>query len=200
MGAVVAIKSNDRVYIATDKMKKRLDLYWRTKAEFNFKIHKLKNGIIIGAVGPLVQAQRLFLNESWFTTPKGVPFDKRFIATSIIPKYIEYLEEFNILESRDDDESDYPHIEGSFIIVNGSDIFLIDSKFGVYIMKDTAIITTDGQGYVFETLERVLDKSDPEKFLVDIFAKAANVLGDMLPEIVLVDTVNTEFRFLGGSK
>ena len=200
MGAVVAIKSNDRVYIATDKMKQRLDYYWRTNAEFNFKIHKLKNGIIVGAVGPLVQAQRLFLNESWFNPPKGVPFDKRFIVTSIIPKYIEYLDEFNLLEKRDKDESDYPHIEGSFIIVNGTDIFVIDSKFSVYIMKDTAIITTDGQNYVFESLAHVLDKSDPEKFLTDIFKRAANALGDMLPEIVLTDTVNTEFRFLGGTK
>ena len=181
-------------------MKQRLEFYWRTKAEFNFKIHKLKNGIIIGAEGPLVQVQRLFLNESWFTPPKGVPFDKRFIATSIIPKYIEYLDEFKTLGERENDESDYPHIESSFIIVNGSDIFLIDSKFGVYIMKDTAIITSDGQRYVFEALELLLDKSDPEKFLVDIFAKAADTLGDMLSEIVLVDTVNTEFRFLGGSK
>ena len=200
MGAVVAIKSNDRVYIATDRMKQRLDFYWRTKSEFNFKIHKLKNGIIVGAVGPLVQAQRLFLNESWFNPPKGVPFDKRFIATSIIPKYVDFLEEFNVLEKGDGDEADYPHIEGSFIIVNGTDVFVIDSKLGVYIMKDVAIIATDGQGEVFESLELVLDKSDPERFLTDIFERASQTLGDMVPEIVLTDTVNTEFRFSGGSK
>ena len=67
-------------------------------------------------------------------------------------------------------------------------------------MKDVAIIATDGQGEVFESLERVLDKSDPERFLTDIFERASQTLGDMVPEIVLTDTVNTEFRFSGGSK
>ena len=113
--------------------------------------------------------------------------------------YVEYLEEFNLLEKRDDD-SDYPHTNSSFIIVKDKDMFLIDSNFGVFIMNDIAIISNEDEAYVLETLALLLDKTDPEKFLVEIFARATTTLGNMVPEIVLTDTVNTEFRFLGGSK
>ena len=200
MGAVVAIKSSDRIYIAADRMKKRLEFYWRTNAEFNFKIHKLKNGVTVGAIGPLAEVQKLYLNESWFNPPKDTPFDKKFIVTSIIPRYIDYLKEFNLLEDSDDDDTDYPHTSSSFIIAKDKDMFLIDSNFGVFIMNDIAIISDENQDSALEALALLLDKTDPEKFLVEIFAKAAANLGNMVPEIVLTDTVNTEFRFLGGTK
>lgn len=200
MSAVVAIKANGRFYIAADKMRKRLDFYWRVNDEFNFKIHRLKNGIIVGAVGPLSQSQKLYLNESWFNTPKGVAFDKKFIVTSILPKYTEVLRKFNLFESEEDDDPVVPRISASFIIANGEDAFLIDNTLGVFVIKDYAAICDDGQSGVFENLEYVLDKSDPEKYLVETFKKASETLSNILPEIIVIDTVNTEFRLHGGSK
>ena len=199
MGAVIAIRANGRIYLAADRMKQRLDLYWRTNAESNFKIHKVRGGVIVGAVGPLVQTQRLYLNDAWFKPPKGVAFDKRFIATSIIPKYISALVEDGVID-KGEGKSDYPHVEVSFIVVKDDAMFIIDSDFGVFEMKDIAMITTDSELDTFEGISKRLDRSDPERFLTELFAKASKLHGDLVPEIALIDTVNTEFRLLGGVK
>ena len=200
MSAVVAYKKNGRVYMAADRLKIRLDLNWLPTSEFNFKIHKLKNGILIGAVGPLYQVQKLYLNESWFNPPKGVSFDKRFIATSIIPKYVKVLCDFGALEERKENSSDYPHVDASFIIVKDEDIFYIDGDFGVFKMDDVAVAADSDLYDTYTTLCDITDDTDPEAYLERIFRLAADTLHDTSPEIVLIDTVNTEFRLLGGKK
>lgn len=200
MGAIVVLRANDRVYLATDRMKKRLEFYWRTKAEFNFKIHKLKGGILVGANGPLVEVQQLYLNESWFVPPKGTPFDKKFIVTSIIPKYIEALREYDLLGTDDKDESKYPHSDARFIIVKDNDIFVINSDFGVLTVKDYAFVSSNDEFRFYERLLYSLDKSDPEKLFADFFAKAAENMGDAVEEYVVIDNKDMEFRLLGGAK
>jgi hypothetical protein len=201
MGAIVALKANDRVYLATDRMKQRMDFYWRTNAEFNFKIHKLKGDILIGAHGPLLETQRLYLNESWFVPPKGVPFDKKFIVKSIIPKYVDFLSEYNLIKGTDEDDEDkYPHIDSEFIVVKGNDAFVIDSDFGVLSVKDLAFVSKSEDRGFFDKLIYSLDKSDPEGFFTEFFSKSADHLGDAVAEYVVIDTKDMEFRLLGGTK
>ena len=198
MGLIIALRSGDRIYLGTNINKVRAELLWRTKAEFNLKIHKLKNGVIIGAVGALSKTQRLYLNESWFKPPKGVPFDKKFLVTSVVPKYIALLRDLNQLKEPSCAEEDYPHINESFIVINGDDAFIIDGNFGVYIMNDIAVITDDEKRVVGDSLVYTLDRSDPERFMKELFAGMGDALKDYTPEVAVLDTKNTEFRYYGG--
>jgi hypothetical protein len=36
--------------------------------------------------------------------------------------------------------------------------------------------------------------------MVDLFKQASEELGDMVPEIVIIDSASKEFKFIGGSK
>jgi hypothetical protein len=201
MGTIIALKANDRVYLATDRMKKRLDFYWRTKAEFNFKIHKLKGGILLGASGPLVETQKLYLNESWFVPPKGVPFDKKFIVTSIIPKYVALLDEYDLLGGeREDDEDKYPHSQSQFIIVKDNDVFVINSDFAVFSAGDCAFVASSDNRDFYDKLIYSLDKSNPEKFFTDFFVRASDFFGDVVEEYVVIDTKDMEFKLSGGTR
>jgi hypothetical protein len=199
MGAIVALKADGKVYLATNRMKKRLDFYWRTSSEFNFKIQKLKGGVLVGADGPLIEVQKLYLNESWFTPPKGTPFDKKFIVTSIIPKYIEVLKEYE-LDAEDEDEDKYPHSHSQFIIVKGDDIFVVTSDYGVFSVKDFVFISAEKERNFYKKLIYSLDKSDPKGFFEELFKKSAEVLSDAVEEYVLIDSEGMEFSLLGGTK
>lgn len=199
MGIVVLLRTNGRIYLATDVSKERSDLIWRTKSDFNLKIHKLKNGIMVGAIGPLRQTQKLYMNESWFTPPKGVPFDKKFLVTNLIPKYINKLCKMGALEEVKEPDEAYPRIAGEFIIVNGDDAFIINGDLGVYTVKDFAIITDldDYDKYVYSAVASV-DRSEPERFFRELFQIMSEGLKEVVPDIAVIDTVNTEFRYYGG--
>jgi hypothetical protein len=151
-------------------------------------------------MGSSCQAQRFYLNESWFNTPKGVAFDKKFLATSVIPKYQSLLDEQNLLDEPEDESEDYPKTSASFIVVNGEDAFLVDENFGVFVIKDFAFISSDNQRRCLKALAAAIDKSDPERFMVDLFKQASEELGDMVSEIVIIDSASKEFKFTGGSK
>ena len=198
MSTVVAVRRNGKVYLASDLLKGRFGLYIEMTSETNLRIRKLKNGILIGSIGYKAQTFRLYLNESWFTPKNGEKFDKKFIVTSIIPKYIARLKKDGALEQGDEDEkTNAPFTSSSFIVVSGQDIFVIDSEFNVTEIDKIAVL---GDSLATKFIGEYLEFHDGEEAIPSIlnaFCECSKIRKGVGKSIVVVDSESGKFEFYG---
>lgn len=199
MSVVVAVRQNGRVYLATDIIKPRVGLFIPMTSESNLRIRRLKGGILIGSVGMKAITQRLYLNEKWFTPKKGEPFDKKFLVTSLIPKYIAELDRAGLLgvQSREEKDDDAPIAEATFIVVSGSDIFLIDGEFNVTEIDEIAVIGDSTAGSFIGEYMDFQDKTDIERTLLNAFKECERHKSGVCSKIVIIDNVDKEFKLYG---
>lgn len=194
MGAVIALKKNGRVYVATDRMRTRMGYRWIMKNKENLKIERIGKDIILGVCGRVCTTQNLSLHPNWFRVPKGMEFDKRFLATCVVPRLIGVLKAKELLEKNDEGE---PFMDDLYLIVKGERIFIIDNDFGVVEAQDLAIISDDISDYYLRGYIDNHQCDDPETFLREAFVKCAQERAKISNRIVITDTENEEFRFYG---
>ena len=194
MGAVVAVKRNERVYVATDRMRTRMGVRWTLKMEENLKIHRLKDGVIVCVCGHVESVQNLYVHQNWFKVPKDMEFGKKFLSTKVVPKLIDILDQKGILERNDDG---LPFMNDLYMIIKDDRIFIIDYDFGVVEAEDIGIIAADVDDMYMRGYLDNHEEKDIEKLLQQAYKACSMDKANCSANIVITDTVNEEMRFYG---
>lgn len=193
MGAVVAVKKNGRVYVATDRIRTRMGVRWTLKMEENLKIHRLNDGVILCVCGHVESVQNLYVHQNWFKVPKGMEFGKKFLSTKVVPKLIDILEQKELLKRNDDG---LPFMDDLYMVIKGEQIFIIDNDFGVVEADDIGIIAADFDDmYMRAYIEN--HEEEIEALFQNAFKACSMDKSHCSSNIVITDTVNEEMRFYG---
>lgn len=194
MGAVVAIKKNDRIYVATDRIRTRMGVRWTLKMEENLKIKRLNDGVIVCVCGHVESVQNLYVHQNWFKVPKGMEFGKKFLSTKVVPKLIDILDQKELLKRNDDG---LPFMDDLYMIIKGEQIFIIDNDFGVVEAEDIGIIAADLDDMYMRGYLDNHEKNDIEELIQEAFKACSADKSNCSANIVITDTVNEEMRFYG---
>ena len=192
--AVIAIKRNNRVYMAADRITSICGYNVVMRSYDNLKIRRIRDGILIGYCGVRCEIQNLYIHENWFRVPKGKKFNKEFLTTSVVENLIDILDEKKLLRRNKDG---FPYMDSMFVIAKDDQLFLIDTDFGVIEVEEKAVITA-GEAHMYIEPNLIVSGENVDQELHNIFVKCADDMAAVHDKTVVTDTVNEELRFYGG--
>ena len=187
MSLVIAEVRDGAVYFGADTRTSCGNRQYCYKSEANLKIHKMPNGILIGAVGAVKSSQILECHKDWFEDCKEL--SKEFLVTSIVPKLYRELKERKLIEKKHPAE-----LEGTFLIAQGDRLFRLARNFSVTVIRGFEAI---GAGLSAAFTIQDLDGDCPlrEKFLKGL-RLAASCDSSIAAPFVFIDTKSLEFEFV----
>ena len=124
MSVLISVKKGDTIYMGADTQTTVCGRSMNQKRESNLKIHKYKNGLLLGHVGNVASGFRIYSCNELFEDIDG-ELTKEYIVTSIVPKIIEILAKNNLI----DDEK--KTMNGTFVIAYKDKAFRIYEDFKV---------------------------------------------------------------------
>jgi ATP-dependent protease HslVU (ClpYQ) peptidase subunit len=167
------------------------------KAEFcesNYKIQKLENGMLVGAVGNAKICEIIKGYPEIFTLDKSGKLTRREIVESIVPSLIALLGRNKLLK---ENERYYPQMSACLFVAHKGELFEICSSFDVYKYEDFQAV-----GVMADFAQYVLSKIEQDD---DINAKIVEALDCVSrfsayanPPYVLIDTDKLEYSIVGG--
>lgn len=195
MSVICAVRKNGRVYMATNPTRKNFDMITLINNEESYRIHKVGDGILVGAIGPLVLAENLYLHESFFKTKNGQELDREFLTTTVMTKYIQLLNDKELLEFDDDG---FPVMQCEFIVASGERIFHIDTDFFVTEYEVPIAIGDKSEGRFCEIyLNEKTDANpdlEPEELIKEAFVECTKVMLGAGEDVAIIDTESMKFR------
>lgn len=197
MSVVVAIKKNDRIYMAADTLASLGEVKKNCLSDEGRKIQLLDNGILLGTAGSVYGIQRVLAHAELFTVPKDGVFDKKYIVQNIIPKLFKLYKEQNMLEKNKDQPDALPD---SYLIAYGDKLFKISGVFDVLAIEHYATIGSGGNvalaGLIKLDEERIDDEQTINDRLIDILRTSESRIRSVGAPFYLIDTSGKTFKLI----
>ena len=197
MSVVIAIKKNDRIYMAADTQTSCGDKKITYLGEDNRKIHRFENGILLGCTGSVHNWQIICAHPEYFTVPESGEFNKKYVVQNIIPKILKCYKENDMC---DKEEREPPRLGESYILAYKDKMFLIESTFDVEVLNHYAEIGSGGDftlaGLIKLDSEKECDTEVIESRLIDILRIASSHVMSASGPYFLIDTLEQSFKLV----
>ncbi|MBE6577810.1 MAG: hypothetical protein E7653_06705 [Ruminococcaceae bacterium] len=195
MSVVIAIKKNDRIYMAADTQTSCGDIKKTYLGEKSRKITRFENGILLGHVGTLHNSQIVCAHPEIFTVPKDDEMTKKYIVQNIIPKLFQLYRENDMRVKEDDVPA---KMEESYLLAYKDKLFQIDSVFDVTVHDHFAEIGSGGSmthaGLCELDAADIRDKQDIEERLTDMLRISASRAMSVSGPYYLIDSVDLKYK------
>ena len=195
MSVIVAIKKNGRVYMGTDTLTSCGEQKKNFFAQGNRKITRFENGILLGGVGKMHNAQLLFAHSEIFTVPEDGNMTKRYVVENIIPKIFDLYREHDMGEK---EEGEPRLLGGAYVLAYKDKIFLIDSDFDVTVLEHYVSVGSGADltraGLAELDAEDVSDSEMIENRLLELLRISASYVKSVGAPFYLIDTENLEYK------
>ena len=195
MSVVIAIKKNNRIYMAADTQTSCGDRKVTYLGENSRKIHQFENGILLGHTGSVHNWQLVCAHPEYFTVPENGELTKKHIVQNIIPKLFKCYRDN---EMREEVEGEPSRMGDSYLLAYKDKLFQIYDVFDVQVLNHYAEIGSGGDltlaGLVELDTEDVQDEQVIEKRLVDLLRISAARIMSVSGPYVLIDTEKQTFK------
>ena len=190
MSLIVAVKKDGVVYLGADTRTTRGERIRSNLATEDLKIHRM-GSCFIGAAGTVANIQLMTSHPEWFEL-YGKPLTKKFIVQNVLPRYYDLVKEMEKLEM-EEQKNDSPKCGCSFIVTDGSKIFVIDDDFEVIEMSRYAQVGCTERTALTLMLNAIDDYSPSEMILKALRISAYRNDGVGAPYI-LINTKDNKFE------
>lgn len=195
MSVVIAIKKNNRIYMAADTQTSCGDRKVTYLGEKSRKIHQFENGILLGHTGSVHNWQLVCAHPEYFTVSEDGELTKKHIVQNIIPKLFKCYRDNKM---REEVEGEPSRMGDSYLLAYKDKLFQIDDVFDVQVLNHYAEIGSGGDltlaGLVELDVEDVQDEQVIEKRLVDLLRISAARIMSVSGPYVLIDTEKQTFK------
>ena len=197
MSAVIAIKKNNRIYMAADTQVSCGERRTNPLLESDRKIYRLDNGILLGITGSAISAQIVYAYSEIFTVPENANMTKKHIVKNIIPKLQRLYKERDMLEKNEDEPSSLPN---SLVIAYKDSLFAIGGVFTTTVIEhylalgNGADVISAGLAKLDE--ETVNDEQVIRERLVDLLRISESRMRSVSAPFFLIDTERQEFELV----
>ena len=186
MSVIVAVKENGVVYMGADSQttagrRKRNGLN-----ETAFKIHRLKNGILVGFCGRVAATHEILSMKDVFLLDEKGQLNKKHIVKQIVPKLVDKMKQIG------DEESG--SLDVNILLAYKDNLYKITSGLDVLKLNNCGC---SGAGALY-TNYYLFDKKDlpiKERVLKALIA-SANRTESVGGPYVLIDTCNLEYEIV----
>lgn len=193
MSVIVAMKHNNRIYMASDSQTSWGDHKINLLERSNRKIQILNNGILLAHTGTVKNIKVILSHSDFFDLPLDGTLTKKYIVQNIIPKLYQCYKENNLLSN--DSEIFAKQLPDSYLIAYKDKLFLIDGEFDVTTLEHYAAIGS-GSDATLAGLEKI----DPEKSismqLIDILKVSASRRHSVSGPYYIIDTEEQAFKVI----
>lgn len=197
MSVVVAIKKNDRIYMAADTLASFGEVKKNCLSDEGRKIQLLDNGILIGTAGSVYGIQRVLAHTELFIVPEEGIFDKKYVVQNIIPKLFKFYKEQSMLEKNKDQPDTLPD---SYLVAYQDKLFKISGAFDVVTIEHYAAIGSGGNvalaGLIKLDEERIDDDQTINDRLIDILRTSESRIRSVGAPFYLIDTSSKTFKLI----
>lgn len=197
MSVVIAIKKNDRIYMAADTQTSCGDRKVTYHSEGSRKIHRFENGILLGHTGSVHNWQILCSHPEYFTVPEGGELTKKYIVQNVIPKIFKCYRDNDMCLK---EEGKPAKLGDSYLLAYKDKLFQIDGVFDVEVLNHYAEIGSGGDLTLAGLIE--LDSDDErdgqiiEDRLVELMRIASSRIMSVSSPYYLIDTKDQTFKML----
>ncbi len=180
------------VYLATDTVVVENDIKRNELSPLNYKVKKLKNGLIVGITGVPKVRQRVLANEEIFALDKKGNLTKKQIVSKIMPKLHAFLKEKELYEIEDDGK----HNAGILLMLAKDDkLYFVTRALGIFrITKRFAM------GAFCDLCTGAMDEIDSngdiEKQLVEIMQRATTDTKFIGAPYITINTKDQEYKVM----
>ena len=195
MSVVIAIKKNDRIYMAADSQTSCGDRKTTYYGEGSRKISRFDNGIILGHTGAVHNTQIVCTHPEIFTVPEDGNMTKKYVVQNIIPKLFNLYREQDMREKEDGSPS---RMGDSYLLAYKDKLFLINDVFDVVACKHFADIGSGGDlthaGLIELDADDVRDEKTIEERLADLLRISASRTMSVSGPYYIINTADRKFK------
>ena len=196
MSVILAIKKNDRIYLAADTQISCGDTRITTLTSFDRKIHKLDNGILLGITGAVSSAQIVCAYSEIFTVPEDGIITKKHIVQNIIPKLRKLYSDRGMLEENENEPDSLPN---TFVLAYKDKLFFIANVFSVTVIEHYVAIGA-GADVTLYGLSRLdgeeCDEDALKEKLLELLILSASRVRSVGAPFYLIDTAHQSFELI----
>lgn len=197
MSVVIAIKKNNRIYMAADSQASCGDRKTTYFGEGSRKIRRFDNGILLGHVGAVHNCQIVCAHPEIFTVPEDGNMTKKYIVQNIIPKLFKLYREHDMREKAEDEPS---RMGDTYLLAYKDKLFRIDNVFDVEVCGHFAEIGSGGDlthaGLIELDADDVRDEKVIEARLADLLRISASRTMSVSSPYYLVNTADRKFKMV----
>ena len=197
MSVVIAIKKNDRIYMAADTQTSCGDRKITYHSEGSRKIHRFENGVLLGHTGSVHNWQILCAHPEYFTVPEDGELTKKYIVQNVIPKIFKCYRDNEMGEK---EEGEPAKLGDSYLMAYKDKLFQIDGVFDVEVLNHYAEIGSGGDLTLAGLIE--LDVGDEhdgqiiENRLADLLCIASSRIMSVSGPYYVIDTEDQTFKIV----
>ena len=197
MSVVIAIKKNDRIYMAADTQTSCGDKKTTYLGEDSRKIHRFENGILLGCTGSVHNWQIICAHPEYFTVPEDGELNKKYIVQNIIPKMFKCYRDNNMCEK---EEGEPARLGDSYILAYKDKLFRICGTFESEVLNHYAEIGSGG-ALTLAGLVALDDEDEScgeaiELRLVELLRIASSRVMSVSGPYYLIDTKDQTFKMV----
>jgi ATP-dependent protease HslVU (ClpYQ) peptidase subunit len=197
MSVVIAIKKNDRIYMAADSQTSCGDRKTTYYGEGSRKICRFDNGIILGHTGAVHNTQIVCAHSEVFTVPEDGNMTKKYIVQNIIPKLFKLYREGDMREKEDGIPS---RMGESYLLAYKDKLFVIDGVFDVEVHEHFAEIGSGGDlthaGLIELDADGIQDEKAIEERLTDLLRISASRTMSVSGPYYIINTADCKFKMV----
>lgn len=195
MSVVIAIKKNDRIYMAADTQTSCGDRKTTYYGEGSRKICRFDNGIILGHTGAVHNTQIVCAHPEIFTVPEDGNMTKKHVVQNIIPKLFKLYREQDMREKEDGSPS---RMGDSYLLAYKDKLFVINDVFDVVACEHFADIGSGGDlthaGLVELDADDIQDEKAIEERLTDLLRISASRTMSVSGPYYIINTADRKFK------
>lgn len=195
MSVVIAIKKNDRIYMAADTQTSCGDRKKTYHGEASRKICQFDNGILLGHVGTVHNCQIVCAHPEIFTAPEDGNMTKKYIVQNIIPKLFKLYRENDMREKEDEAPS---RMADSYLLAYKDKLFRIDGVFDVEVIEHFAEVGSGGDlthaGLCELDVADIQDEQLIEERLTELLRISASRTMSVSGPYYLINSVDRKFK------
>ena len=195
MSVVIAIKKNDRIYMAADTQTSCGDRKKTYHGEVSRKICRFDNGILLGHVGAVHNCQIVCAHPEIFTVPEDGNMTKKYIVQNMIPKLFKLYRESDMREKEDDAPS---RMADSYLLAYKDKLFRIDGVFDVEVLGHFAEVGSGGDlthaGLCELDAADIQDERVIEERLTELLRISASRTMSVSGPYYLINSVDRKFK------
>lgn len=197
MSVVIAIKKNDRIYMAADTQTSCGDRKVTYHSKGSRKIHRFENGILLGHTGSVHNWQIICAHPEYFTVPEDGELTKKYIVQNVIPKIFKCYRDNDMCEK---EEGEPAKLGDAYLLAYKDKLFQIDGVFDVEVLNHYAEIGSGGDLTLAGLIE--LDAGNEhdgqiiEDRLVELLRIAASRIMSVSGPYYMIDTEDQKFKMV----
>ena len=195
MSVVIAIKKNDRIYMAADSQTSCGDRKKTYHGEVSRKICRFDNGILLGHVGAVHNCQIVCAHPEIFTVPEDGNMTKKYIVQNMIPKLFKLYRDNDMCLK---EEGEPAKLGDAYILAYKDKLFRIYDAFEAEVLGHFAEIGSGGDlthaGLCELDTADIQDERMIEERLTELLRIAASRTMSVSGPYYLINSVDRKFK------